>query len=133
MTDPLSNHIALSGIILCTENFDECVEFYCEKLGLSLWFEKPGLCCLHFGKSYLMIEQSGMAAERKNKAQNPTTLRFNVEDVDQAVLALSSQNIPFERKTFDWGEVATFWDPDGNECELKNADDPYFEKGNPSQ
>ena len=31
-----------------------------------------------------------------------------------------------EIEAFDWGVVGTFTDPDGNACELKNANDPFF-------
>jgi lactoylglutathione lyase len=54
-------------------------------------------------------------------------LRFNVPDVDAAADLLEKQGIPVERKRFDWGVVGTFADPDGNACELKNADDRFFD------
>ena len=54
-------------------------------------------------------------------------LRFNVDDVPGAAAMLLAKGVDVEVKTFDWGTVGTFHDPDGNLCELKNADDPFFE------
>ncbi len=127
MTQKLVDHIALTGVILCTEKFEECVAFYNQTLGLPIWFQKDHLVCLHFGPSYLMIETQGVQSERKNKSQNPVTLRFNAHDLDAVQQGLDREEVQYERKSFEWGEVITFWDPDGNECEVKNADDPYFE------
>ncbi len=82
--DKLSDEIQTTGIILCTENYDACVNFYHRALGLPIWFEKSGLTCLRYGASYLMIEHEGFAWDKKTKRQNPTTLRFNVKDIDKA-------------------------------------------------
>ena len=119
--------IKTHGIILGTERFDACVSFYRDNLGLPVWFEKPGIVCLRFGNGYLMIETGGVARdERKAQAENPTMLRLNVESVEDAAKELRLRGIDVEVKTFDWGVVGTFMDPDGNACELKNADDPFF-------
>jgi len=126
--ESLSEMIKTHGIILGTERYDECLAFYRDTLELPVWFEKDGLCCLHFGNGYLMIETGGHAHEkRKTTVHNPTMIRFNVEDVDAAADLLEKRNVSLERKAFDWGTVATFSDPDGNPCELKNADDPFFQ------
>ena len=123
----LHSQIKTFGIILGTEKFDECVHFYRNVLGLPVWYEKSSLVCLRFGDGYLMIETGGQTNEgRKSNAQNPTMLRFNVIDVDSAANSLRSKGIAVERKDFAWGKVATFVDPDGNACEFKNADDPFF-------
>ena len=115
------------GIILGTERYEACLGFYRDTLELPVWFEKDRLCCLRFGDGYLMIETGGRAAEgRKKASESPAMLRLNVEDVDAAADLLESRGVSVERKTFDWGRVGTFHDPDGNACELKNADDPFF-------
>jgi lactoylglutathione lyase len=116
------------GIILGTERFDACVEFYRDVLGLPVWFEKPKLCCLRYGNGYLMVETGGVARDAlKAQSENPTILRFNVPDVDAAADLLEKQGIPIDRQRFDWGVVGTFADPDGNACELKNANDGFFD------
>ena len=124
----LLDHLVTPGIILFTERFDECVEFYRDKIGLPVWFVKEALCCLHFGSGYLMIESGGVAkASRKTVQENPSSLRFNVMDVNAAADLLSSKGIDVEVVSFDWGTIARFTDPDGNRCSLKNADDPFFQ------
>ncbi len=123
----LNEHIVTPGIILYTERFAECVRFYRDTLGLPVWFEKDGLCCLRFGDGYLMVETGGTARERaKPPSENPTTLRFNVTDVDAVAKMLHDKGVEVEITQHDWGRVGSFTDPDGNVCELKNADDPFF-------
>lgn len=126
----LAAMVKTHGIILGTERFDACLAFYRDTLGLPVLYAKDGLCCLHFGDGYLMIETGGLAREgRKPNSENPTMLRFNVEDVDGAADLLEAQGVSVTRKKFDWGQVATFHDPDGNACELKDAGDPFFAGG----
>lgn len=121
----LQTQIQTFGVILATEKFDECVHFYRDILGLPVWYKKPTLVCLRFGDGYLMIETRGHAIEgQKSTKQNPTILRFNVNDVDAD--EIRKQGITVTREDFSWGKVATFTDPDGNVCEFKNADDGFF-------
>lgn len=117
------------GVILKTENFDECTEFYRNVLSLKLWYQKPDLFCFHFGAdSYLMVERGGVKSGlRKGAETNPVVLRFDVPDVDRAANRLVELGIEVEVLRFEWGTIAIFSDPDGNPCEFKNADDPYFE------
>ena len=123
-----SNLIVTHGIILETERFQDCVKFYRDVLELPLWYEKPGLVCLRFGTGYLMIETGGTARdERKPSSENPTTLRFNVADVEAAANLLRTRGVAVEITVFSWGTVGTFIDPDGNACDLKNSDDPFFQ------
>jgi len=115
------------GIILGTEHYEACLQFYRDVIGLPVWFTKDGLCCLHYGAGYLMIETGGAAREqRKPNTENPTMLRFNVKDVHASAALLTAQGVAVAVKTYDWGTVGTFCDPDGNACELKDAGDPYF-------
>lgn len=123
----LADHIKTHGIILGTERYDECVHFYRDVLELPVWYDKGHLICLRFGDGYLMIETGGVAHEgRKPNNQNPTMLRFNVDDVKKVAALLEAKGISVDVKSYDWGEVGTFIDPDGNACELKDAGDPYF-------
>ncbi|MBL4646665.1 MAG: glyoxalase [Hyphomicrobiales bacterium] len=115
------------GIILGTERYEDCVGFYRDTLGLPVWFEKTGLVCLRFGDGYLMIETGGIARpQRKSNSENPTMLRFNVADVPKAAAVLERKGVPVNVTKYEWGIVGTFMDPDGNACELKDADDPFF-------
>ncbi len=116
------------GIILGTERYDDCLTFYRDTMGLPVWYDKGHLCCLRFGEGYLMIEHGGHASAsgRKPNSANPTMLRFNVADVLAAAETLRARGVDVEVKTYDWGTVGTFLDPDGNACELKDAADPWF-------
>lgn len=117
------------GIILKTENFAECVKFYRDVLSLGVWYQKPDLLCFHFGaESYLMVERGGVgSSQRKGSEANPVVLRFDVPDVDCAAERIAGLGVDVEVLRFEWGTIAIFSDPDGNPCEFKNADDPYFE------
>jgi lactoylglutathione lyase len=124
----LNFKIRTHGIILGTERFDACVAFYRDVLELSVWYEKPGLVCLRFGDGYLMVETGGLARDtRKLQSENPTMLRFNVDDVLAAANELRQRGIDVDVQTYAWGTVGTFVDPDGNACEFKDADDPFFQ------
>ena len=124
----LTLNIRTHGIILGTERFEDCVAFYRDILGLPVWYEKHQLVCLRFGDGYLMIETGGVAREgRKSQAENTTMLRFNVDDVAVAAEDLRQLGIAVDVETYSWGTVGTFLDPDGNVCEFKNADDPFFD------
>ncbi|WP_372805503.1 VOC family protein [Loktanella salsilacus] len=126
----LVDHLVTPGIILFTQNFDACVTFYRDTLGLQQWYEKPGLICLRFGSGYLMIEGDGVAVPGgKSVAQNPNVLRFNVADVRDAAALVEKAGIAVTVSEYDWGTVGTFADPDGNMCSMKNADDPFFDLG----
>lgn len=123
----LGDHIRTHGIILGTERYDACLEFYRDTLGLPVWYEKEGLVCLRYGDGYLMIETGGVARDqRKSNGENPTMLRFNVDDVEAMAALLERSGVSVQVRKFSWGTVGTFIDPDGNACELKDADDPYF-------
>jgi lactoylglutathione lyase len=124
--------IKTHGVILATEKFEDCVRFYRDTIGLPVWYTKASLVCLRFGDGYLMIETGGLAFDGfKPNANNPTMIRFNVEDVEAAANIIRERGVTVDVKTFEWGTVGTFADPDGNLCEFKNADDPYF--GLPTQ
>ena len=111
-----------------TERFEACVAFYRDILELPVWYEKPGLVCFRFGDGYLMVETGGVARDsRKPQSENPTMLRFNVDDVLTAADELRRRGIEVDVQTYAWGTVGTFVDPDGNACEFKNADDPFFQ------
>jgi lactoylglutathione lyase len=116
------------GIILGTERFVACVAFYRDILELPIWYEKSGLVCFRFGDGYLMVETGGVARDgRKSPSENPTILRFNVDDVIAASNALRQRGIAVDVEQHSWGTVGTFLDPDGNLCEFKDAGDPFFQ------
>lgn len=122
--------VVTPGIILGTQNYEACVAFYRDVIGLPVWYSKPNLVCLRFGSGYLMIEHGGVAVagRRKTNTENPTMIRFNVTDVEASAEGLRARGVEVVVKQYDWGTVGTFLDPDGNACELKDAGDPYFQE-----
>ncbi|MGI9319473.1 MAG: VOC family protein [bacterium] len=115
-----------TGIILCTENYGDCVSFYSETLELPIMFslndEQSQLtCCDMGGGNYLMIEKGGIAAPgKKSLEQNPVWLRFNVSDVEDIAKQLTKKNVNVNIRRELWGTVADFVDPDGNVCSLRD-------------
>jgi len=117
-----SMKIERTGVILFVELFDECVAFYRDALGLSVEYQKEGLVRFSFGGSYLMLERGGVSGgAEKHMHENPTVVRFDVENVLTTARELQQLRIPVEVAAFEWGVIGIFHDPDGNRCELKNA------------
>ena len=119
--------LAQPGLMLFTQNFEACVAFYRDTLGLPVLFDKGYLVTLGFGSGYLMIEKEGVAVPAgKSRAESPVTLRFNVSDVETAAAMLSARGVAVEVRRWDWGITGAFLDPDGNRCELKDHHDGFF-------
>ncbi|WP_299508585.1 VOC family protein [uncultured Roseobacter sp.] len=115
----------MAGIILFTENYEECVEFYGSALGLETLhkIDRPGerLTTFLLGDTYLMVESGGVSsASSKTIEQNPTKLRFNVSDVLETSSVLRGNGIDVHIFEHTWGVTAEFTDPDGNLCALRS-------------
>ena len=109
-----------AGIILFTNDYDGCVAFYRDALGLPVLGQQPDLTVFDFGGAYLMIETPGpKSSGRRQRDQNPTVLRFDVDDVHATAVALATRGVQVTQRQFDWGTIGVFYDPDGNRCELK--------------
>jgi lactoylglutathione lyase len=123
-----------TGVILCTENYDECVTFYANTLQLPILEilddEHSKLTTVEFGiDTYLMIETGGEAMPAgKTIKQNPVWLRFNVIDVDAAAKELTTRGVEVTIRREIWGTVGDFKDPDGNICSLREepSDKPSY-------
>jgi len=114
-----------TGVILCTEKYDECLAFYSEVLNLpvieTLDDEHSKLTVLRFGEdTYLMVETGGKAVPSgKDLIQNPVWLRFNVKSVEDAAAELLDKGIDVQIRKEVWGTVGDFRDPDGNMCSFR--------------
>ncbi|MGP4108567.1 VOC family protein [Virgibacillus sp. L01] len=109
------------GTILFVEQYEACINFYKNVLQLKVNFEKADLVSFNVSNGYLMVERGGISSHNeKGRQQNPVVLRFDVNDVDEAVSALEKHGVSFlnKRLEFDWGVIAVFLDPDGNRIEL---------------
>jgi len=114
-----------AGLILNTENYQECVHFYGTILGLECMFkfDRKGekLTTFNMGGVYLMIETGGTAqAAGKSEATCPTKLRFNVSDIQATCADLRQKGLQATVIDHTWGTTAEFFDPDGNRCALRS-------------
>lgn len=114
---------AKTGFILYTINFNECVNFYKEILGLPVLYEKQDLCCFDFMGAYLMVEVDDMTELKKpeENIRDKTCLRLNVENVKEACEILDQNNIEYSYGEYDWGTIAKFRDPDNNLIGFRSA------------
>ena len=111
-----------TGIILYTIEYNKCVEFYENMLGLNKMFESENLTCFEFGKSYLMVELGDEYDGQKTESERTKTcLRINVPNVKMLAEKLTSKNIKVDYQEHSWGTIAKFFDPDGNLCEFKDS------------
>ncbi|GAB5436590.1 VOC family protein [Falsiruegeria mediterranea] len=116
-----------AGVILFTQNYEACVDFYGHLLGLEMLhrIDRPGerLTTFKLGDTYLMVETGGVSSDQpKTVAQNPTKLRFNVRDVAATAKELKTRGITAMIHQHSWGTTAEFTDPDGNPCALRSHD-----------
>ena len=115
-----------TGIILYTLNYEACVDFYENIIGLQRMFETDMLTCFAFGESYLMVELTDSEIRDTGSTRIRTCLRMNVPDVKAFAEKLTAQNIKVDYQEHEWGTVAKFFDPDGNLCAFKDSE--KFEK-----
>ena len=114
-----------TGIILCTLNYEACVDFYRNTIGLPVMFrldeEHSTLTCFDMGGTYLMVEPGGTTNPNgKSLEENPVKLRFNVDDFEAALGQLETRGVSVEVRREVWGSAADFIDPDGNYCALRD-------------
>ena len=123
--------IDFPGLILFVEDFAACRRFYGETLGLPVVTEKTweggGLTAFAWGDTYLMIESGGQRqAEPNNDGSGgcnggqPFILRLDVQDLEAALVRLEAAGVAPERRSYPWGEIALFFDPNGTRLELKS-------------
>ena len=115
--------IETTGIILYTRRYEETVRFYKKIFNLDTLYVKNNLTCLSFGASYLMIElddDSNLKIKLRS-CREKFCLRFNVKNVKESTRLLKKQNIDFEYFEYDWGQLAKFYDPDGNSIGIRSS------------
>ena len=117
-----------AGIILNTQKYQECVDFYGTILGLDIMFKidrpKEKITTFALGEVYLMIAPCDHAqAGQKSVTICPTKFRFNVNDVQIECQALRRKGVQVEVIDHSWGTTAEFSDPDGNRCALRSQRD----------
>lgn len=115
-------NIKESGIILFMENYEDAVDYYAFQMGLTIRERQTDLTVFDFGSSYLMVERGGVGSSvEKSRAQNPSVLRFDVIDFEQAVLELLDRKVIVDVHKHSWGTIGVIIDPEGNRIEIKKA------------
>ena len=102
-----------TGLLLFVKNYEKCVNFYSQKLGLKVRFRKPYLTTFNFGGGYLLIERG----RRKNVLKDGV-IRLNVRDVPRAIEAFQKKGVKIQFHSYEWGDIGQFKDPDGNILQL---------------
>lgn len=118
-------NVSRYGIILNTENYNECVAFYRDLFELQQLFEKNEnefqLTCFEYGTGYLMVEQGGKAkASPKTAEESSFKLRFNVDDLEKALKDITAYGIEATITENDWGRTINISDPDGNRVGIRD-------------
>jgi lactoylglutathione lyase len=108
------------GFLLWVENYEKCVAFYSEVLGLPIRMQKGDyLTNFRFGDGYIILEKGTPPPEEvRKKEMTPFIIRLNVADVDVAAEGLRAKGVEIKRESYDWGEIGSFRDPDGNLIQL---------------
>lgn len=110
-----------NGILLFVTNYQQCIQFYRDKLQLPVIFAEDGiLTAFEFGGAYLMVEPFSTLNIDRQKQNNCTYLRFDVDNdkFEDTVESLKAKQIQTTVNRFEWGKTATFFDPDGTTCEI---------------
>ncbi|QTE21789.1 VOC family protein [Polaribacter cellanae] len=116
-----------TGIILYTIEYQKCVQFYGNIIGMNKMFETENLTCFEFGNSYLMVElDDEYDGTLKESERIKTCLRMNIQNVKKLADKLTEKNVDVDYQEHSWGTVAKFFDPDGNLCAFKDSE--KFEK-----
>jgi lactoylglutathione lyase len=104
------------GFFIWVENYEKCVAFYSEVLGLPIRMQKGDyLTNFRFGDGYIILEKGTPAPKSVPAA---FVIRLNVADVDAATASLQAKGVEIKRESFDWAELGSFKDPDGNSIQL---------------
>lgn len=114
-----------TGLILYTINYQKCVHFYGQVLGLKILYKKDMLTCFDFHGSYLMVEVDDESGETASVApkRDRMCLRINVPNVKRACETLDRNGIAYNYYEYDWGTIAKFRDPDGNLIGYRSAEE----------
>lgn len=122
--------IVETGFILYTINYNECVKFYKEILGLKVLYAKNELTCFDFHGSYLMVEVDDETelTQVEDNFRDRTCIRLNVKNVKDACKALDQNNIEYTYGEYDWGIIAKFRDPDNNLIGFRSAKEHQTDK-----
>jgi len=84
--------------MIVVSNMDRSVEFYRDKLGISLRFQSPDWTEFDTGATTLALHGGGVTGEPRgdqSKAAGTCSIGFNVANVDQTYAELKAKGITF--------------------------------------
>ncbi|HEV3218342.1 MAG TPA: VOC family protein [Candidatus Acidoferrales bacterium] len=113
------NTTKISHVMLGVESTARALEFYRDKLGLSVQSEHPGFAFLDAGGFTLALSE-GLARASETRV-GATELVFGVEDVTAAYESLKSKGVVFThepRAVAGPMFAANFTDPDGHRLSI---------------
>lgn len=103
-----------SGIIVCVEKFQECYQFYLNKIRLPVLMEKTGIVRFAFGSMYLQIEDAKLLGLQQTRN---IVIRKDEPSISRIRQELELTGVSLEVHDLDWGEIGIVYDPDGNKVE----------------
>jgi catechol 2,3-dioxygenase-like lactoylglutathione lyase family enzyme len=112
-------------------DLDEAIEFYHEKLGLSIALEARKFNHVELGPDEPFAKIGLHAIGKKKRRKKRTGIVFDTDDIYAFYERLSEEGVRFTLKPtkMPWGGiVADFLDPDGNELEVVQDPEHYKRK-----
>ena len=109
----------VSIVMLSVQNVARSLDFYRDKLGLTVQNQIPGFAFMDAGKVTLCLSEP--AAKARGQAPGAGEIVFSVEDVTGAYQALREKGVQFThepRSVAPGTWVANFDDPDGNHLSI---------------
>jgi catechol 2,3-dioxygenase-like lactoylglutathione lyase family enzyme len=129
--------IRLESVGFLVNDFQKCLDFYTQKLGLERVYNTAvydALRVIDGIDDALALFESDLNAETVGNADKPlpdntfrekSMIAFSVENVDETYNALKAKGVEFINEPTDWHDaymrVVHFYDPEGNLIELHTA------------
>lgn len=111
--------LGVSNVWMPVQDTDRAVDFYQNTLGLS--FVKRDGDWAEFEADGLRIGLNGRESQGAGASQGGPVLTFRPEEgLESAMQDLQGRGVEFPAgiSEHDWGRVATFEDPDGNDLQI---------------
>jgi len=115
----------ISYITLWVNEYDACLAFYRDVLGLPLETSDENFAQFDTQGTKLYLHR---LREKSSLRSRALEIHFEVRDVDAAYSKLLERGVPFEHPpaNMPWGaRMAAFRDPEGNAIEIVGPHDPH--------
>jgi predicted enzyme related to lactoylglutathione lyase len=105
----------LEALLLFANDYDAMMQFYRDKLGLTVHLVNGGFAGFKANGEFLIMLHAGGTKDLKAKRPLEWFLRFRVDDIESTVAELIAAGVavgPVRHES--WGSIATLLDPEGN-------------------